>query len=43
MLARACSSQTLKFRHNLYKLREERDMKPKAFGHLVSSMLYEKR
>lgn len=36
-------SSTLKFRHSLYKLKEERDMKPKTFGHLVSSMLYEKR
>lgn len=32
-----------KFRHNMYKLREERDMRPKAFAHMVSSMLYEKR
>ena len=30
-------------KHNLYKLREERDMKPSTFGELVSSMLYEKR
>jgi hypothetical protein len=27
----------------MYKLREERDMKPSTFGALVSSMLYEKR
>lgn len=32
-----------KFRHNLYKLRENRDMKPETFASVVSSMLYEKR
>lgn len=32
-----------KFRHNLYKLREDRDMKPSTFANLVSAMLYEKR
>jgi len=31
------------FRHNLYKLREDRVMKPTTFANLVSSMLYEKR
>lgn len=36
-------SQLLKFRMNLYKLREEREMKPKAFSALLSSILYEKR
>ena len=35
--------QRLIFRHNMYKLREERDMKPSVFGWLVSNMLYEKR
>jgi len=35
--------QRFKFRTNLYKLREEREIKPKPFAHLVSSMLYEKR
>lgn len=43
----ATDSQTIvnhfKFRHNLYKLREERDIKPSTFSELVSSMLYEKR
>merc|ERR1719310_1333526 len=34
---------TLKFKMNLYKLREEREIKPETFGHLVSGMLYEKR
>jgi len=33
-------SELFKFRHNLYKLREERDMPPKAFAHMVSSILY---
>jgi 20S proteasome subunit beta 3 len=32
-----------KFRHNMYKLREERVMEPSTFGHLVSNMLYENR
>ena len=32
-----------RFRHNLYKLREERLMSPKTFGDFVSSLLYEKR
>mmetsp|Transcript_32622 Transcript_32622/g.103964 ORF Transcript_32622/g.103964 Transcript_32622/m.103964 type:complete len:213 (+) Transcript_32622:150-788(+) len=36
-------SQKFQFRHNLYKLREERNMKPSTFANLVSSMLYEKR
>lgn len=36
-------SQRLKFRLNMYKLRENREMKPETFMHLVASMLYEKR
>jgi len=32
-----------RFRLNLYKLRENREMKPSVFSNLVSSMLYEKR
>lgn len=45
MLLPGCGSrvQHFNFRHNLYKLREERDMKPSTFGALVSAMLYEKR
>lgn len=43
----ATDSQTLgnllKFRHNLYKLKEERCIKPSTFSNLVSSTLYEKR
>jgi len=35
--------QLIKFRRNLYKLRENRDMKPDVFSALVSTMLYEKR
>eukprot|EP00192_Tetraselmis_astigmatica_P020533 CAMPEP_0117668220 /NCGR_PEP_ID=MMETSP0804-20121206/11420_1 /TAXON_ID=1074897 /ORGANISM="Tetraselmis astigmatica, Strain CCMP880" /LENGTH=204 /DNA_ID=CAMNT_0005476071 /DNA_START=71 /DNA_END=685 /DNA_ORIENTATION=+ len=31
------------FKHNMYKLREERNIKPSTFGQLVSSTLYEKR
>jgi len=27
----------------MYKMREERDIKPSTFGHMVSAMLYEKR
>lgn len=37
------SSQRFAFKHNLYKLREERDIKPSAFGQLVSATLYERR
>ncbi|KAL9396115.1 hypothetical protein Peur_010368 [Populus x canadensis] len=35
--------QRLVFRHKLYQLREERDMKPETFANLVSAVLYEKR
>lgn len=33
----------MKFKTNLYKLREERAISPRAFAHLVSSTLYSKR
>ena len=36
-------SQLLKFRMNMYKLREEREMKPETFSALLTSILYEKR
>merc|ERR1711934_282520 len=36
-------SQKIKFRHNLYKLREERDMNCRTFANMISSMLYERR
>lgn len=35
--------QRFTFKHNLYRLREERDIKPSAFGQLVSATLYERR
>lgn len=35
--------QRLKFRHKLYQLREERNMRPETFASLVSAILYEKR
>ncbi|GAM19772.1 hypothetical protein SAMD00019534_029470, partial [Acytostelium subglobosum LB1] len=35
--------QKLMFRHNLYKLREERDMTPQVLTNLIANMLYEKR
>lgn len=38
-----CSAQRFAFKHNLYRLREERDIKPSAFGQMVSATLYERR
>lgn len=38
-----CRFELFRFKHNLYKLREERAIKPSTFGELVSSTLYEKR
>mmetsp|Transcript_61839 Transcript_61839/g.85027 ORF Transcript_61839/g.85027 Transcript_61839/m.85027 type:complete len:205 (-) Transcript_61839:341-955(-) len=35
--------QLLKFKMNLYRLREEREIKPEAFSALLTSVLYEKR
>eukprot|EP01120_Amphizonella_sp_Union-15-10_P001691 TRINITY_DN11840_c0_g1_i1.p1 TRINITY_DN11840_c0_g1~~TRINITY_DN11840_c0_g1_i1.p1 ORF type:complete len:220 (+),score=49.68 TRINITY_DN11840_c0_g1_i1:45-662(+) len=35
--------QNLKFRVNLYNLKEERTIKPSTFSNMVMSMLYEKR
>mmetsp|Transcript_2594 Transcript_2594/g.3984 ORF Transcript_2594/g.3984 Transcript_2594/m.3984 type:complete len:205 (+) Transcript_2594:153-767(+) len=35
--------QILRFRQNLYELREERPMTPKVFSNLLSNILYEKR
>ncbi|XP_024379752.1 proteasome subunit beta type-3 [Physcomitrium patens] len=35
--------QRLQFRHKLYQLREERNMRPETFASLVSAILYEKR
>jgi 20S proteasome subunit beta 3 len=36
-------SNLLKFRMNLYELKEERTMSPKVFSNLLSTLLYEKR
>lgn len=36
-------SNRLKFRLNLYTLRENRDMKPETFMNMVSNLLYERR
>lgn len=36
-------SQRLKFRLNLYELRENREIKPKTFMSMVSNLLYERR
>lgn len=38
-----CRVQRFRFKHKLYKLREERDIKPSSFAQLVSATLYEKR
>ncbi|DAZ95762.1 TPA: hypothetical protein N0F65_010264 [Lagenidium giganteum] len=36
-------SQLLKFKVNMYKMSEERELKPKTLSALLSSMMYEKR
>lgn len=36
-------SQRLKFRLNLYELKEGRQIKPKTFMSMVSNLLYERR
>jgi len=35
--------QKFAFRHNMYQLREEREMSPEVFSNMVSNLLYEKR
>jgi len=35
--------QKFQFRSNMYRLREEREMSPKAFANMVTSLLYESR
>jgi len=35
--------QQLRFRLNMYTIKEEREIEPETFAHLVSSTLYEKR
>lgn len=32
-----------RYRVNMYKMKEEREIQPETFAHLVSSTLYEKR
>ncbi|KAL7747128.1 proteasome core particle subunit beta 3 [Sorochytrium milnesiophthora] len=36
-------SEKMRFKTNMYKLREDRLISPKAFAHMLSSQLYEKR
>jgi len=36
-------SELFRYKHNMYRLREERDISPQTFANLVSSSLYEKR
>lgn len=38
-----CRAQRLKFRLNLYELKEGRQIKPKTFMSMVSNLLYERR
>ena len=38
-----CRFQKFKFHHNIYRLKEERDIKPATFAQFVSSTLYSKR
>lgn len=35
--------ERFRFKTNMYKLNEEREVSPKTFAHIVSSTLYEKR
>ncbi|TFK50438.1 20S proteasome subunit beta 3 [Heliocybe sulcata] len=35
--------EQFRFRVNMYQIKEERDIEPEAFAHLVSSTLYERR
>ncbi|KAM0722047.1 hypothetical protein Q7P37_002973 [Cladosporium fusiforme] len=36
-------SELFRYKHNMYRLREERDCSPQTFANLVSSSLYERR
>ena len=40
---RPCRSQRLKFKINLYTMKEERDIEPRTFMNMISALLYEKR
>ena len=35
--------ENLRYRVNMYRMKEEREITPKTFTHLLSSTLYEKR
>lgn len=35
--------ETMEFKHNMYSLKEERDMKPSTFTGLLTHTLYERR
>jgi 20S proteasome subunit beta 3 len=39
----ATVSELLRYKANLYRLREERDLAPRTLAHLISSTLYERR
>ena len=39
----ATLKETFRYRVNMYKMKEEREIQPETFAHLVSSTLYEKR
>lgn len=36
-------AERFRFKINMYKMREERDIEPKTLAHMVSSTLYERR
>jgi 20S proteasome subunit beta 3 len=36
-------NETFRFKTNIYRLDEDREVQPKTFAHIVSSTLYEKR
>jgi 20S proteasome alpha/beta subunit len=36
-------AEKFRFKVNMYKLKEERDIEPRTLAHLVSSTLYERR
>lgn len=37
------SAERFRFKINMYKMREEREIEPKTLAHMVSSTLYERR
>ena len=39
----ATLKERFRYRVNMYKMKEERDIEPEVFAHLVSSTLYERR